>query len=231
MFTMSNTVPFEGMKLFLSLAKGVNLKTFDERSRKSLKQFHNQLAVKDLKVLILGEHNSSVILEEMWQNLYRTVLGKEATPIILERALPSISEEMLGHVLLARMTSRLHIETKDYELLEVGREYTKGGKKEFVPGKKKSAGTETRRHGESFINAAICGFLEEFGLIVEPGDLEVLTTHEVIGDIHQSSVYPDFLSQQIYQSVRLMLPTRLWGDGKIFPDDGVDIHTKWFPLT
>lgn len=228
MFYMSNKVPFKGMKLFLSLAKGIDVEKFDEKSWKSLRQLHNQFVKKDLIGVILGEDSSSAILEHMMQNLHRDILGKDVGPRTLKKGFTSLSEKMHGRLLLVRMRVKIHVEYMGLELLEVRRVYIKNGKTKQVPEKKDCANTETRYRGESVIDCACRAAWQELRIKVQPRDFEEDLSEETIGKIHESSVYAGALSQHITKSVTLRLPEHRWAGGRIYKDGGVQIYQQWF---
>ncbi len=201
MLSIANDTTFEDFSSLLTLVK-VDVATFDQRARKPLKHLHSQITGLDIKPMIVG-------------------------PDFV--AANGFDVEKVDPVLLVRMTVKMHVETEDSVLLETKRIFDISGTPEAVVDKKDCAGTETRKRGESVLKCAVRGFWEEFGLIVKPTDLRQRFGEDKIGDVHMSSVYPRFMSQQLFQEVRLVLPKRPWKNGKIYRDGGIKIHTRWFP--
>jgi len=239
MFFMNNDMSLADMKILFSMAKGFDAATFDSQGRKTLVQLNEQIRSKDLTAVVLSRDAKAATLD--MERLHDYALRKSrAKKVVVEDPVTSpVTEEQAGRLLLVRMTVKIHVEFEELELLETMRMYTgQAGGKQPVIEKKDCANTETRQrvagaeHRESVLTCASRAMKEENGLIVTREDFVELTNHEIIGDIHPSSVYPSkmVLSQQIYQAVRLILPQQLWKDGRSYVDDGVEIHQQWFPI-
>lgn len=231
MFYMNNDMSLQDMKTLLSVAKNFDAETFDSLGRKTLVQLCKQIRQKDLLPVILSQKSKAATVD--MGVLYDFVLRKSKGKAAEERKNTFVTDDQAGHLLVVRMTVKTHVEFENFELLETSRTYTKkDGEKESVPEKKDCANTETRMRRESVLKCARRSARYELGIKVHAKDFKVLTSHEIIGDIHPSSVYPPsmVLSRQIYQAVRLVLPTLLWENGRTFHDDGVEIRQDWFPI-
>jgi len=242
---LKNDMSFEDMVRALSFVKGVDVANFDRVGRQSLRHLHSQLMRKDLIAVILTRNqpqSRSESVEEMTRAIRRFLVGKGSGGFVPGVMASWVTEEMVGRLLVVRMTVKIHVRCPGFELLEVRRIFTTDGKREVVEEQKNCANTETRireglflvrgeliRRPESTLECACRAAREELDLDVGPEAFEEDLSEEMIGEIHESSVYPGVLSQQVFRSVTLRLPERLWPDGRTYEDDGVEIEQKWFP--
>jgi hypothetical protein len=222
MTRITKTLSFEDMVTLLSFAKGVNLETFNEDGMKSLEQLHRQLVLCDVKLIFLWGNS-------LWK-LYYEVVGDSEKVDILGHDLPPELRGMEGHLLMERKSAKVLIEAEGYKLLETQRVYKRPrGDVTYVVGVQRDSGSESIREGETALDAIVRGLEEEFGLKVDPRALEILSNRDEIRPIHKSTVFPGILVRETVQGrFRLPLPERPWREGKIYPDDGAEIHTEWF---
>ncbi|MEK7093271.1 MAG: hypothetical protein AAB927_02195, partial [Patescibacteria group bacterium] len=185
-----------------------------------------QIRKKDIKAILLVPQ----VAERQIRNLYRRLTGRSDLPPNIEYQLSPLIERYLNHIFLVRMTVMYRIEYKNLELREVARAYNKHvGTVELVPAVLPYAGTETRRIKEKILTAAQRAYREEAGLPVRQRDIELLSAlGDEFGPIHKSAVYHGFISQQIYQEVRIILPEQRWPNGRGYFDEGVGIFQQWF---
>ena len=197
MFETSD-MSFTDMVMLLTLGKGVDVVTFNEKSKKTLRQFYNQVHGRDVRIGII------------------------------EESFPDVTEEQLGCVLLIRYSTKILIQAEGHKLVEMRRVYEKSGKKyppeESI---KQYSISESRKIGESVKETAVRALKEELDFIVHPGQLWVRPLPDEILPIRKSRVYDGILVQEVVHWVDLSLPQRPWGKGPVIYDDGTWVHTEW----
>lgn len=210
----------------LTMSEGFNAEEYRVHSRRPLNHLAGQIRKKDIKAILLVPQ----VAERQIRNLYRRLTGRSDLPPNIEYQLSPLIERYLNHIFLVRMTVMYRIEYKNLELREVARAYNKhDGTVELVPAVLPYAGTETRRIKEKILTAAQRAYREEAGLPVRQRDIELLSAlGDEFGPIHKSAVYHGFISQQIYQEVRIILPEQRWPNGRGYFDEGVGIFQQWF---
>ncbi|OGG50730.1 hypothetical protein A2763_02290 [Candidatus Kaiserbacteria bacterium RIFCSPHIGHO2_01_FULL_54_36] len=118
---------------------------------------------------------------------------------------------------------------------EIQREYVR--KKRIIPKVKSSTISETRKRGESDVEAAVRGLRQELGLQIRRDQLDTtFTASHWDGrsefSEHESSVYADILSVTQVQQIGLDLEALPWPEEvRIIDDTGTKVTIQRFPVT
>lgn len=190
---------------FLREAKEVDIENFDRDSPRTLQQLHDQIAGRDVKLIIL----------------------KSSMPV---------APEMVGRVLMVRSSVKVLFAAEQHVLLEEKRVYP-ANKTRLQPIVRESLKdfsiSETIKRGETPICAAGQGMWRELQIpVFNDGEFDQASWPDgEIQPIRESTAYRRFLAQEIIHRVSLIWPERLWGEGRIYPDEGTEIHTRWYPYS